>query len=144
MWFNSIVSFFLRSPFHAAFSGNTMLVTWVGNKSGKTYSTPVNYLVKDDTLVTTSLRRRTWWRSLRNGKPISLFFRGKQISAASQVLDTEESVLPALQDILKLAPAYARYFNVALDENNEPSLEDLQREAAKRVIIYFSFLPQAE
>ncbi|MCE1253625.1 MAG: hypothetical protein LWX83_08775 [Anaerolineae bacterium] len=142
MWFNHIVSYILRSPFHAAFSGNTMLVSWTGSKSGKTYSTPVNYIVNENVLITTSLQRRTWWRSLRSGKPVTLYFRGKRISATGQVLEGEESLIPALQNIFKLMPAYARYFNVSMNENNEPVIEDLRREAQKRVIIYFT--PQAE
>jgi hypothetical protein len=144
MWFNGIMSFLLRSPFHSAISGNTMLVTWAGNKSGKTYSTPVNYLRQGDLLVTTSLRRRTWWRSLRNGQTVTLLVQGKKLQAIPKVFDTNESVIPALTSFLETMPAYAHYFNINLDEQNKPLSEDIARIAPKRVVVYFTPLPSVE
>jgi hypothetical protein len=144
MWYNGIMSFLLRSPFHSAISSNTMLITWTGNKSGKTYSTPVNYLHQGELLVTTSLRRRTWWRSLRSGQEVTLLVQGKKIRAMPQVFDTDETVIPALVSFLEAMPAYARYFNITLDEQNKPLTGEVERIAPRRVVIHFIPLPPVE
>jgi deazaflavin-dependent oxidoreductase (nitroreductase family) len=138
MWFNKIIRFILLSPLHPIMSANTMLLTWIGAKSGKTYSTPVDFQRQGEQLITTSTRTRTWWRSLRNGSPVTLQLQGKTVQAVPRVLDTDESVAPALQRFLETAPASARYFNIRLDENKKPRPEDVATEAAKRVIIYFT------
>lgn len=138
MWFNGIMSFILKSPFHGMLSANTMLVTWSGNKSGKIYSTPVNYQRIGENLVTTSLRRRTWWRSLRNNRTVDLLLAGKHVKATGRIMETDESVAGALKAFFEAAPYMTRYFNLALDENHQPLPEEIAREAPKRVVVYFS------
>ena len=138
MWFNAIVRFILRSPLHPWMSANVMLLTWIGHKSGKSYSTPVNFQRQGDQLVTTSLRRRTWWRSLRDGSLVSLLMQGRTVQAVPEVMDTDETVIPALTRFLEASPALAKYFNVTLDENQKPRPEDVAKEAAKRVVVVFT------
>jgi len=138
MWFNHVIRFILKSPLHPMMSDNTMLLTWTGSKSGKTFSTPVNFQRQGTQLVTTSTRKRTWWRSLRSGSPVTLLLQGKNVPAHTRVLETDESVAPALQTFLENAPTMAKYFNITLDENNKPRPEDVAKEASKRVVVYFS------
>jgi deazaflavin-dependent oxidoreductase (nitroreductase family) len=138
MWFNTLIRFILRSPLHPWMSASTMLVTWTGHKSGNTYSTPVNYQRQGEQLVTTSTRKRTWWRSLRSGNAVTLLLQGKSKQATARVLENDEAVTPALQTFLENDPRLLNVFNVTLDENKKPRLEDVAKEASKRVIIYFS------
>ena len=49
--YNPIVAAILRSPLHAAMSNSTMLLTFSGRKSGRTYTTPVNYVRDGDELL---------------------------------------------------------------------------------------------
>ena len=41
--FNPFMVWLLRSPLHKLASKNTLLITFTGRKSGKKYTTPVNY-----------------------------------------------------------------------------------------------------
>ncbi len=43
MGYNTLLGWLLRSPFHRMLSGNMMIIRCRGRKSGKVYSTPVNY-----------------------------------------------------------------------------------------------------
>ena len=138
MWFNQIIRFILKSPLHPLMSANTMLVTWRGCKSGKIRSTPVNFQRQGNQLVTTSNRERTWWRSLRSGSPVTLLLQGKNFQAHPRVLDTDETVIPALQTFLENDSKLAGFYHVSLDENKKPRLEDVAREANKRVVVYFT------
>lgn len=55
----------LRSPLHGLVSNNLMLITFTGRTSGKTYTTPVNYVRDGETLIVLSHTDRTWWKNLR-------------------------------------------------------------------------------
>ena len=138
MWINPVIALLLKSPLHPMLSASTLLVTWTGRKSGKTYSTPVDYQRQGSQLVSTSSRERTWWRSMRSGSPVTLQLQGKSISAHPHVLETDAEVTPALATFLENNPRLAGYFHVALDENKKPRREDVAKAASQRVMIYFS------
>ena len=74
--YNPIVSWLLRSPLQGLMSTSTMLITFSERKSGKTYTTPVNYVQDDHTLLVVSPKDRLWWRNLRGGAPVTVFVRG--------------------------------------------------------------------
>jgi deazaflavin-dependent oxidoreductase (nitroreductase family) len=135
MWYNSIMAFVLRSPLHGMLSKNTMLITYSGRKSGKAYTTPVNYIQVEDGLLVTSYRKRTWWRNLRGGASVTLRLQGKDRQATAEVYEDDENVTRYLAAYLSKAPQVAKYFNVSLDDKGEPNLADVRRAAGERVII---------
>jgi len=135
MWYNSIMAFVLRSPLHGMLSKNTMLITYSGRKSGKAYTTPVNYIQVEDGLLVTSYRKRTWWRNLRGGASVTLSLQGKDRQATAEVYEDDENVTRYLAAYLSKAPQVAKYFNVSLDDKGEPNLADVRRAAGERVII---------
>ncbi len=58
-----------------------VVVTYVGRRSGRTFSTPVNYWRKGDELVigVALPDKKTWWRNfLDEGGPITLQLNGAQ------------------------------------------------------------------
>ena len=57
--YNPSVSWLLRSPLHGLMNNSTMLITFAGRKSGKTYTTPLNYVRDDHTLQVVSPKDRT-------------------------------------------------------------------------------------
>jgi hypothetical protein len=50
MWYNPIMIWILKSPFHKMMSGSTLLVTITGRKAQRTITTPVNYIKDGKTL----------------------------------------------------------------------------------------------
>jgi deazaflavin-dependent oxidoreductase (nitroreductase family) len=74
---NPFVSWLLRSPAHGLLSRNVMLVSVTGRKSGKTYTTPVEYKRTGNKVAVVSRAGRTWWRNLEGGAPVRVFLRGK-------------------------------------------------------------------
>lgn len=137
MWFNPFMTWILRSPLHLLLSKSTMLVTYQGRKSGKTYSIPVNYSRQDGMLTTVSIPQRTWWRNLRGGAPVTLLLQRREQKATGQALEGEEEVTSALAALLKTSPQYARYLKINLGADGRPNLQDIRRAAAGRVIIQF-------
>ena len=135
MWYNPIMAFVLRSPLHGMLSKNTLLITSTGRKSGKTYTTPVNYIQVEDGLLVTSYRKRTWWRNLRGGASVTLRLQGKDHQATAEVYEDDENVAQYLATYLSKMPQVAKYFNVSLDERGEPNLVEVRQTAVERVIV---------
>ena len=83
---NPFVSALLRSPLHGLLGAKFMLVTVTGRKTGRTYTTPVNYVRRGDTLTVISRRGRTWWRNLSEPAPVLVRLRGKRGCGMGQVV----------------------------------------------------------
>ena len=139
MWFNPITTWIMRSPLHGFVSKNMMLITYTGRKSGKQYTTPVNYLeiAKNGStfLYTTSYRERVWWRNLRGGAEVTLRLQGRDLPARAEVVEELEQVAQELGTYLHQAPKLGRYLDVSMDEGGTPDVEDLQRAAEKMVVV---------
>lgn len=125
----------LRSPLHILVSKNTLIITFIGHKNGKQFSTPVNYVIGGDILYIVSLRTRTWWRNLRDFAPVSVRLQGKDMGASGDVIEDNDSVAEHLMVYLQKVPRYAKYFKVSLDTAGHPDKEDLARAAQDRVMI---------
>jgi hypothetical protein len=135
MWFNLITEWLLKSPLQSMLSGNTMIVYYTGRKSGKAYHLPVDYLRINDTLLTVSYKRRTWWRNLRGGANVSIFLKGKMLSAHAQVDEDDQSVADGLREFIVGNPKLARIFRVNLGPGGQPEMESLRQAAKERVIV---------
>ena len=135
MWFNPIMCWLIKSPLHFFVSKNMMLMTYQGRKSGKSYTTPMNYLEIEGALYTISYRKRVWWRNLRGGAAVTLRLRGMDVPARAEVIEDPPQVSSSLQQYLKAAPEYARYLNVQIDSAGNPKPEDLDRLTNERVVV---------
>lgn len=132
---NPIIAAMLRSPLHGLLSRSTMLVTVTGMKSGKAYTTPVNYVRQGNTLYTLSSRQRSWWRNLRGGAGVTLVLQGKEIRGTGTVIETDQGVANALSHYIKLAPGFTRYLGIRMDNQGKPDTEDLLNSARSRVVV---------
>ncbi len=132
---NPILSAMLRSPLHGMLDGGTMLVSVTGRRSGRVYSTPVNFLRDGETLTIISLRERTWWRNLRGGAAVELRVQGKDLKARAEAIENEATVAEGLKLFLQLVPGWARYYQVKLDPDGRPNMADLADAAKIRVIV---------
>ena len=139
MWYNAIMVWLLRSPLHGMLSQSTMLMTYTGRKSGKAYSTPMNYVrIREagaEVLLTTSYRQRTWWRNLRGGAPVVVRVQGKDLKSQAEAIEDEPKVAEELGRFLQHVPSWAKYYQVKLDPDGKPNAADVAVAAKTRVII---------
>jgi deazaflavin-dependent oxidoreductase (nitroreductase family) len=139
MWYNSIVAGILHSPLHGVVSGAMMLITFQGRKSGKTYTTPVEYLRQGDVLYVLSDRARTWWRNLvsanENGVPVILHLQGQDVHGTARTIVSEPELTHELLTFLHARPAYKKYLHLDLDANQEPTAASLAQAAQKYVVV---------
>jgi deazaflavin-dependent oxidoreductase (nitroreductase family) len=139
MWwqrlYNPFVVALLRSPLHGFMSGSTMLLTYAGRKSGKAYTTPVNYLRDGDTLLVVSSREHIWWKNLRGGAPVTVRVRGKEMRGVGVAFEGEAAE-GGLLTVLRRVPAYRRYFGVELAADGNPEdPEALPRVADSNAVV---------
>lgn len=132
---NPILAALLRSPLHAMLDGGTMLVSVTGRRSGRLYTTPVNYLRDGDALTVVSLRERTWWRNLRGGAEVGVLLRGQARHGRAVLAEDDAAIAAALGRYLGRAPTYARTLSVQMRPDGTPETKDLARAARSRVVI---------
>jgi hypothetical protein len=145
MWFmnhvwNPIVRFILRSPLHGMMSKSLILITYRGEKSGKEYTLPVTYLENDSAIYVMPGMpvKKVWWHNIHRDTPVKLTLRRQFKSAKATRLEPETD-LQAIARILNLFiqrnPPVSALFNIHRDEDGNLNQEDLEKAAAKIIII---------
>jgi deazaflavin-dependent oxidoreductase (nitroreductase family) len=135
MWFDPLMSAILKSPLHGMLSSSTMLITVRGKRSGRSFTTPVNYVRSGDELITVSFRSRRWWRNLRGGAEVRLRLRGREIEARAVAVEEPAAVADGLAVLVRVSPGYARHLGVAFDASGQPDPAGLARAAEGRVLV---------
>ena len=133
MWYDPIISAVLRTPLHRML-GDTMLITVTGLKSGKKYTTPVNYFREGDLLWIISKRERTWWRNLCGGACVTMLLDGRVAEGFAEAVLDEEIVAARLADYVRQNPAVAGPLGVRM-EQGVANVEDAARLAKDRVCV---------
>ena len=124
----------LRSPVHRMVSKTVLLITFTGRKSGKTYTTPVDYSQDDDQV--TIFSHENWWKTLRNGAPVTLRVRGRELQGlAEPVAEDKQAVAAGLTAHLRKVPSDARYYAVTFDDQRNPRAEEVDKAAQTVVMI---------
>jgi len=135
MWYNPIMVWLLESPLHGMLSGNMMVIKYTGRKSGKAYRLPISYTRINDTLLTVSYKRRTWWRNLRGGIPVIVHLQGKDIHGQAEVIEDEQGVMNGITAYIGGESRTARLFGVKLGSDGQPESESLRQVARDQVIV---------
>ena len=92
---NSFVPRLLRSPLHFFISGRMMLVTFTGHKSGKSYTTPVEYCRDNERVIFFTQRERVWWKNLRGGAAVTVRIAGRDLTGQAQAITDDEAIRTA-------------------------------------------------
>lgn len=115
-----------------------MLISYKGRKSGRQVTLPVNYVRDRETLLTLSVRTRTWWWNFSSPAPVTLRLQGRDLSAQGEVVEDEQALLAGLAVFFKGMPQAARYLKIWFDEQGEPAPDDLRQAAEGRVLLRFT------
>jgi hypothetical protein len=135
---NPPISLLLKSRLHGVMSHNTMLVEFVGRKSGNTMRTPVSYHVSDNHIHGFTSRKGLWWRNLQGGKPVRLLIKGSWMHMKSEVIIDEPGILEgALVNFLTAVPRDASHSNVRLDDQGQPDEEDVKAAVKHLALLRF-------
>jgi len=131
---NTFISWVLRSPFHGLLSNAMMLITVTGRKTGKEYTTPVNYYRQGDYLWVMSSRDRQWWRNLKDGAEVSLLLKRKPVQGFAEAELDAQAVEARMVEYLQHMPMAAKSLGIRM-ENNTANAEDITRAAQNRLFV---------
>jgi len=139
---NDFMSWVLRSPLHGMLSNGMLLITVTGRKTGKQYTTPVEYFREGGDLWVMTSRNRTWWRNLRDGAEVSLLLKRKSMTARAE-LDLDERVVEArMYEYIKYMPRAAKPLGIHI-ENGNANAEDIVRIAKDRLFVRLQLISQS-
>lgn len=131
---NNAMKFMLRSPVHGMVSKFTLLITFTGRKSGKTYTTPVSYSQFEDQVYI--FTHANWWKNLRGGAPVTLCLQGRELKGlAEPIAEDRSTIADRLAAHLRQVPSDARYYSVTFDEHGNPKAEEIEKAAQTVVMI---------
>jgi deazaflavin-dependent oxidoreductase (nitroreductase family) len=102
---NPMMKWLLRSPLHFFVSGMYMLLSFTGRKSGKVYTTPVQYARDGQTLRVITSESYIWWKNLRGGTEVQMRIAGQDYKGMAQTSTKPEEIADAVQRIYpRLSP----------------------------------------
>jgi deazaflavin-dependent oxidoreductase (nitroreductase family) len=97
----------LGMPFPTPLGGNLMLISYTGRKTGKAYRQPVSYARDGDVLLTPGGGR--WTLNLRDGRPVRIRLRGRDVSARPELVTDPAEVERLLGAIARENPRAAKF-----------------------------------
>jgi deazaflavin-dependent oxidoreductase (nitroreductase family) len=96
-------------------SKSVLLITYTGRKSGKTFTTPVQYLESNQEIwiMVGFPEKKQWWRNLQGGAPVKLCLHGKWVSGQADLLIGENNrtgIVHGLETIIQHYPDFAKKY----------------------------------
>jgi len=127
----------LRSPLHRTMSGNILLITFTGRKTGRRYTTPLSYLQEGDTVY--CLTDARWSENLVGGAIVTLRLRGEDVQGTARAYRNEPArVAAVMMRFFERVPRDAKFYGVRLDASGKPDYADVQRAASGIILIEVS------
>jgi deazaflavin-dependent oxidoreductase (nitroreductase family) len=136
---NNFITWLLRSSLHGLLSNGTMLLTVHGRKTGKPYTTPVDYYEEDGFLWILSNRDRSWWRNLQDGGNVEMLLKGKPVKGFAELEMDEKGVEAQLINYIRHKPYTAKPLGIQM-KNKIPNKEDVSRVARDKLFVKIQFV----
>lgn len=131
---NPIMKSVLKSPFHSMLSGQIMIISFAGRKTGQSYSTPVSYCQENGSVY--CFTHAGWWKNLVGGAKVRLLIRGQEhVGTAVPICEDRERKTAGLGKLLTAVPFDARFYGVAMDKQGNLDQNDLERGADNATMI---------
>ncbi len=131
---NNFITWMLRSPFHGMLSGGSMLLTVRGRKTGKLYTTPVDYYEEDGFIWILSNRDRNWWRNLQGGANVEMLLKAKPVKGFAELELDEKAVEGQLVKYIQHKPYTAKPLGIQV-RNKMPNTEDVSQVAKDKLFV---------
>lgn len=137
---NPLITGLLRSSWHEVVSGNLMLISFTGRRTGRRYTTPVRYVRKGADILCFTTPAMPWWRNLLGGAAVELLIAGETApyhATALRVEETDERQRMAenLTHYFSLFPGDVRYYFLRLDADGKLSPAMLEKAMQKMIVI---------
>lgn len=128
---NVVVVAILRSPLHRLMSGSTDLVRFMGRRSGRIITTPMQYVISEDGLVILvgHAQDKVWWRNFVEPRDLEVLVKRVWRPMTGHVVTEQESP----DQSARLLTAYCNRFPRA--RRASPTTRDDQRASGYAVVL---------
>jgi hypothetical protein len=116
--------------------GSTLLLTYTGRKSGRSFTLPISYAQNGRCLRMITRPQKAWWKNLGTGTPVTIWLRGEKRSGQAEVVSmARDARLAAVSDVYRGMPRRlaeqqvdnAIVIVIHLDEANDMALSRYNR-----------------
>jgi len=143
---NPLVRRILASRLHFLVSGDLLVASFRGRKSGKRFATPLSYVEKDGRLyLCTRPEVATWWKNMRDEAPVQITWLGRPTPARASVLESSSAeAMLGFRTFLSRNPGTASLLYNVNATGGELNEADVLREVTQSVIVRLEFEPSNE
>lgn len=135
-YINPAMNRLLHSSAHWMMSRRIMTVTYLGRKSGKTYTTPVSYYRKKDTVY--CFTNGKWRLNFTNDNDATLRLRGVDYPASGAIYSgSKDQQVALMTEYFKAVPQDKKFYGVRNDASGEPDQSQVRQAAQVIDIIAF-------
>jgi len=114
----------LRLPFRTPLSGRLMLLSYAGRKTGKAYQQPVSYVQQGDTLLSPGGGKWKW--NLRDGRPVRIRLRGRDVLARPELIADPEEIGRLLEIMTDANPGVRAFVGIPKGPDGRLDREHLE------------------
>ena len=132
-YFNPVTRFVLATRLHALMSGRLMLLSFVGRKTGRTYTTPVSYVSEGASVLVPA--GGAWWKNLMKGQQARVRLRGASRAVTTQVIREPVAVANVLGRMLAANPAISAFTGIWPGPDGRPDPKALERELRRGFVV---------
>lgn len=126
-WMNRAVRTAMSLPVLRRIMAKTFaVITVTGARTGRQYSTPIQFTGVDGKLVVLSQQHRKWWRNIRTRPDIVLTIGGRSIGAHAEI-PTGDDARKVLAQAMSGNPRTARFYGLELGEDGTIDPVDVDR-----------------
>lgn len=135
---NKVVRPLLKSPMHALVSSRLMLLSYVGGKTGNTYTFAIGYFPWDngDVLVSSTAN---WPRTIGSARDVQVLIKRQWFAATPTVIRDDDQKAEVLGEFAKRnGPKAAKGLMLGLPGDRQPDAQELLTAAAKTTLVRFA------
>ncbi len=132
-YFNPVTRFLLATRLHSLMSGQLMLLSFTGRRTGRSYTTPVSYVRIGDSLLVPG--GGAWWRNLEGTSQTQVCLRGVWSAVNPEVITEPIAVAELMQRMLAVNPALPLFTGIKPGLDGRPDAAALARERLRGFVV---------
>ena len=136
-WLNAMMKLFLKTPGLQNILGKPIaLLSFTGRRSGRSYTIPISYERRGDTVLMLTKRTRSWWRNFEDQPGVELRLAGRVFTGTAEAHVGTDQDLDEVAAFLSTRPQDAKAYGVARRSDGSLDPQDIRTHLPRTVVIH--------
>lgn len=136
-WLNALMTMFLKTPGLQKILGKPIaLLSFTGRRTGRSYTIPISYERRDDTVLMLTKKTRSWWRNFEDQPGVELRLAGRVLRGTAEAHVGTEQDLEEVAAFLATRPQDAKAYGVTRLSDGSLDPQDIRAHLPKTVVIH--------